>query len=169
MVVEQNKSLVCNVNLALVITINGLTEQYTRTRCTIVWLIGQFVIVLCMLHVNSRGDRRHYYNMTVHTCRAQTQACPLSQYDWKVLGKPLIIGMYGMYFGERVIYHIIMYMSLDHTVHVAMCVSNCAPTLTWWQWKQATSKSFFSAWCHCIRRIGWDRCCLGVLNKVMVF
>ena len=27
------------------------------------------------------GDRRHYYNMTVHTCRAQAQAYPLSQYD----------------------------------------------------------------------------------------
>ena len=27
------------------------------------------------------GDRSHYYNMTVHTCRAQTQAYPLSRYD----------------------------------------------------------------------------------------
>ena len=42
------------------------------------------------------GDIRHYYNMPVHTCRARTQAYPLSQYDWKVPGKPLIIDMYGM-------------------------------------------------------------------------
>ena len=40
--------------------------------------------------------------MTVHTCRARTQAYPLSQYDCKVPGKPLIIGMHGICFGERV-------------------------------------------------------------------
>ena len=31
--------------------------------------------------INVGGDRCHYYNMTVHTCRARTQAYPLSQYD----------------------------------------------------------------------------------------
>ena len=92
-----------------------------------VCLIGQFVVVLCMLHVNSRGGGRRG---AVHTCRAWTQAYPLSQYDRKVPGKPLIIGMYGMCFGERVIYHIIMNISLDHTVHVCSYVCNQLHTYT---------------------------------------
>ena len=40
--------------------------------------------------------------MTVHTCRARTQAYPLSQYGKKVPGKSLIIDMHGVCFGERV-------------------------------------------------------------------
>ena len=55
-------------------------------------------------------------------------------------------------------------IAINGLIH--MHASSCTHSLT--RWKEALLNSFSSVWCHFIRRIGWDRCCLGVLNRVIV-